>query len=186
MKKTLSAGLLCAVLALLSSPLAPAQQSAAPPSGLAGHWTAKVDFWGTPLYFQMELKRDGPILKGTFGGDTLTGTASGSSLHDGTEVHFLAKDDQGGTEQCDAILKDGVMTGNLIFTDPPILPILKRIPLPRVPCENARRIRPSAMNSRPPSSTGNSPRSMNRFSAFLQATRFIPPPWTPAAPMNTA
>ncbi|MGB2589901.1 MAG: acetamidase/formamidase family protein [Candidatus Acidiferrum sp.] len=118
MKKTLSAGLLCAVLALLSSPLAPAQQSAAPPSGLAGHWTAKVDFWGTPLYFQMELKRDGPILKGTFGGDTLTGTASGSSLHDGTEVHFLAKDDQGGTEQCDAILKDGVMTGNLIFTDP--------------------------------------------------------------------
>lgn len=117
MRKTLSAGLLYSVFALVSPSLARAQESAGPSSDLAGHWTAKVDFWGTPLYFQMELKKDGTGLTGTFGGDKLTGTASGSSLHDGLEVHFLAKDEQGGSEQGEAILKDGVMTGNLVVTD---------------------------------------------------------------------
>ncbi len=116
MAKNLLAGLLCALALFCATDRAAARQSAA--AGPAGKWIVKADFWGSPLYFQMELKRDGPILTGTFGGDKLTGTTTGSSLHDGLEVYFLAKDDQGGTEQCEAILKDGVITGKMIFTDP--------------------------------------------------------------------
>lgn len=79
--------------------------------GLTGNWTVNADFWGTPLYFRLELKDEAGKLTGKFGGDQLEGTVSGSA------VHFLAKDEQGGTEECKANLKDGILTGKLVFTD---------------------------------------------------------------------
>jgi len=36
----------------------------------------------------------------------------------GKSVHFLGKDEQGGTEECEAKVQDGTMSGMLIFTDP--------------------------------------------------------------------
>ena len=58
-------------------------------SGVSGRWIVNSDFYGTPLYFSLQLKQDGEKLTGDFEGDKLEGTLNGSS------VHFLAKDDQG-------------------------------------------------------------------------------------------
>lgn len=79
--------------------------------GLTGNWTVKADFYGTPLYFALELKEEGGKLTGKFGGDNLEGTVVGGA------VHFLAKDDQGGTEECTATVKDKVISGTMVFTD---------------------------------------------------------------------
>ena len=86
-----------------------AQQTAAGGSGgLTGKWTVKADFYGTPLYAQLELKEEGGKLTGKFWGDKLEGTVTGNA------VHFLAKDEQGGTEECAATIKDGVISGTFV------------------------------------------------------------------------
>src|SRR5205823_13499710 len=41
----------------------------------------------------------------------LEGTVTGNS------IHFVAKDEQGGTEECTATLKEGTMSGTFVFTD---------------------------------------------------------------------
>ena len=87
---------------------AAAQQAAAGASGgLTGKWTVKADFYGTPLYFQLELKDESGRLSGKFWGDKLEGTVKGSA------VHFVAKDDQG-SEECTATVKDGVISGTIV------------------------------------------------------------------------
>jgi amidase len=53
----------------------------------------------------------GDKLTGTFSGDKLEGTLTGNSLH------FLAKDEQGGTEELTATLQDGTISGTIIFVD---------------------------------------------------------------------
>lgn len=82
-----------------------------PNTGVSGRWTLSADFYGTPLYFALELKQEGDKLTGNFDGDKLEGTLTGNS------VHFLAKDEQGGTEECQATLQDGTMSGTAVFTD---------------------------------------------------------------------
>jgi amidase len=94
--------------------------SAAPPqgtgtaasSGLSGRWLVNADFYGTPLYFQLELKEEGGKLTGKFGGDKLDGTVMGNS------IHFVGKDEHGGTDECTATVKDGVISGTFVFKDP--------------------------------------------------------------------
>ncbi|MBI3404794.1 MAG: acetamidase/formamidase family protein [Acidobacteria bacterium] len=78
---------------------------------VAGKWFVSADFFGTPLIFRLELKQEGDKLTGEFGGDKLEGTLSGTS------IHFLAKDEQGGTEECQAKIQDGVLSGTIVFTD---------------------------------------------------------------------
>ena len=86
-----------------------AQQSAAAASGgLTGRWTVKADFYGTPLYFQLELKDEGGKLTGKFWGDKLEGTVTG------TAVHFLAKGEHGDTEECTATVKGGLISGTFV------------------------------------------------------------------------
>jgi len=106
---TLSCGILFVGLAHSAS----AQQQPRAGSGpdLSGNWTVTADFWGTPLYFQLALHDEAGKLTGNFGGDKLEGTFTAGT------AHFLAKDDQGGTEDCTAAFKDGVLTGKIIFTD---------------------------------------------------------------------
>jgi len=81
-------------------------------AGLTGRWIVTADFYGTPLYFQMELKEEAGKLTGKFDGDKLDGVVGGSS------IHFVAKDEHRGTEECTATIKDGVISGTITRTDP--------------------------------------------------------------------
>ncbi len=79
---------------------------------LGGRWSVTADFHGTPVYFQLNLKQQGDTLSGDFDGDKLEGRVQG------TDVHFLAKDDQGGTEEGQASLSDGTtLVGTLVFQE---------------------------------------------------------------------
>ncbi len=80
-------------------------------SSVSGRWTATADFYGTPLFFTLDLTQRGEQVTGNFGGDTLEGTFTGDSLH------FIAKDDQGGSEECNGIVQGGIITGTIIFSD---------------------------------------------------------------------
>ena len=94
--------------------------------GVTGRWIVNADFYGTPINYFMELVQQGDKLTGTFGGDKLDGTISGNALH------FLAKDNQGGTEECSATLQGDTLTGTVVFVDaddkdhPSIAPHLRR------------------------------------------------------------
>jgi amidase len=113
MRNGLRAGLVCGLLLWCGASCVRAGQNAASTAaGMTGNWAVKADFWGTPLYFRLELKEDSGKLSGKFGGDALEGSVSGGA------VHFLAKDDQGGTEECTANLKGGgTLEGKIVFTD---------------------------------------------------------------------
>ncbi|HEV2380070.1 MAG TPA: acetamidase/formamidase family protein [Terriglobia bacterium] len=89
----------------------PGQEPGAGNSSLSGRWIVTADFYGTPINLSLELKQDGDKLGGKFGGDKLEGTLSGKS------IHFVAKDEQGDTQEFQATLQDGVMSGSVTFTD---------------------------------------------------------------------
>lgn len=78
---------------------------------LSGHWTVSSDYLGSRVYSPLNLKQQGDKLTGDFDGDPLEGTVHGSS------VQFLAKDTQGGTEECTATLSKGVLHGTLVFRE---------------------------------------------------------------------
>jgi amidase len=103
------------VFALLLSPLdgrsQGAKEAAAKP--VTGRWVVSADFYGTSLSFPMELKQDGEKITGKFWGDNLEGTIQGSALH------FVAKNEQGGTAECKATLQGDTISGTLVFTNPP-------------------------------------------------------------------
>src|SRR5580658_11261115 len=90
--------------------LLPALLSAQSP-GVSGRWFAAADFYGTPINFPMELSQQGDKLTGDFGGDKLEGTLNGNSLH------FLAKDERGGTEELTATVQSGIISGTIVFVD---------------------------------------------------------------------
>jgi len=76
-----------------------------------GRWIVNADFFGSPLYFGLQLEQHGENLTGNFDGDKLEGSAA-----DG-HIHFLAKDEHGGTEEGTASVAGGTITGSVIFTD---------------------------------------------------------------------
>jgi amidase len=90
--------------------LLPALLSAQSP-GVSGRWFAAADFYGTPINFSMELTQQGDKLTGDFEGDKLEGSLSGNSLH------FLAKDERGGTEELTATVQSGMISGTIVFVD---------------------------------------------------------------------
>jgi len=51
-----------------------------PDSAIAGRWIVSADFYGSPLYFMMELEQNGEKLSGNFDGDKLAGTITGNSI----------------------------------------------------------------------------------------------------------
>jgi len=99
------------VLPLLASALLMAQNSQPGATGLTARWFVTADFYGTPLHFVMELKQEGEKLSGNFDGDKLEGTVTQNS------VRFVAKDEHGSTEECQATAQDNSLTGTLVFTD---------------------------------------------------------------------
>jgi len=80
-------------------------------SGVSGRWIINADFYGTAIFYQMYLKEESGKLTGDFAGDKLEGTVTGDT------IHFVAKDEQGGTEECTGTVKDGTMSGTFVFTD---------------------------------------------------------------------
>ena len=93
-------------LLLLLPALLPAQSPA-----VTGRWFATSDFYGTPINFSMKLSQQGDKLTGDFDGDKLEGTLTGNALH------FLAKDEHGGTEELTATLQSGIISGSIVFVD---------------------------------------------------------------------
>jgi acetamidase/formamidase len=59
----------------------------------------------------MELKQQGDKFTGEFGGDKLEGTLTGNA------IHFLAKDDRGGTEELTGTVQGGAISGTIVFID---------------------------------------------------------------------
>ena len=112
MRKVMSLVVIVLALLLVGPRLTTAQDArgSGNGNGVTGKWNVNADFWGTPLYFRLELKEEGGKLTGEFSGDKLEGTVSGNT------VHFLAKDEGGGTEECMASIKDGLLTGTIVFT----------------------------------------------------------------------
>jgi acetamidase/formamidase len=93
-------------LVLLAPALLPAQSA-----GVTGPWFASADFYGTPINFKMELSQQGDKIAGDFDGDKLEGTLTGNALH------FLAKDDRGGSEELTATVQPGMISGTIVFVD---------------------------------------------------------------------
>jgi amidase len=80
--------------------------------GVSGRWLVSTDYFGTTIYYQMELKQEGERLSGNFDGDKLEGTLKGNT------IYFLAKDEQGGTDEGKGVLERGTITGTVVFTHP--------------------------------------------------------------------
>ena len=99
------------VLLLCFAPRLLLARAPSDPPSVAGRWTVNADFYGVPTYFPLALEQQGDKLTGDFGGDKLEGTLTGTS------IHFLAKDDEGGTEELQGTVQAGVMSGTIVFTD---------------------------------------------------------------------
>jgi amidase len=99
MRKLLSLLLLLPALSLAQLPT------------VTGKWFATADFYGTPINFPMELTQQGDKFTGKFGGDNLEGTLSGNS------IHFLAKDEHGGSEELTGSIEAGLVSGSIVFID---------------------------------------------------------------------
>ena len=88
------------------SPARPAE------GGMSGRWMVTADFHGTPIYVLLELKQEGSKLSGEVNGDKLEGTLEGNALH------FIAKDQRGGTSEVKGTVQGDTMTGTVVLTDP--------------------------------------------------------------------
>ena len=78
---------------------------------LTGRWIVTADYLGTPLNADLHLTQQGDKLTGDFTDDKLEGTVSGNSLH------FLAKDEHGGSEEGTATFHDENMSGTITVVD---------------------------------------------------------------------
>jgi amidase len=88
----------------------PQTRSASPT--VSGRWVINADFFGTSLVFSLKLNQEGEKLTGDFDGDKLEGTLRANSMH------FLAKDEQGGTEEGDGTVQGNTISGTLVFANP--------------------------------------------------------------------
>jgi amidase len=98
--------------ALVVSALAIPTLAQQPQTGLSGKWIMTADIFGAPAYLTMELTQQGDKLSGTFTGDKLEGLVTGASFH------LLATSDTGVTSDVNATVKDGVISGTSVETDP--------------------------------------------------------------------
>src|SRR5215468_4943888 len=88
------------------------QESRPKATSVSGRWIVETDYFGTTIYYRMELKQDGERLTGDFDGDKLEGTLKGNA------ISFLAKDEEGGTDEGKATVEGGTITGTVVFTHP--------------------------------------------------------------------
>jgi acetamidase/formamidase len=102
-------------------------------SAQSERWTVSVDFYGTPLYFRLNLNRQGDKLTGDFDGDKLEGAVTGKA------IHFLAKDTRGGSENLQGTLEGATMSGSMAMAgnDDPSHPVTRSFTAHRVPARPA-------------------------------------------------
>ncbi len=109
------------------------QQSPAPatkPEQPRERWIVELDFFGTPVNSSLNLIANGQQVTGDFDGDKLEGTLVGNALH------FLAKDDQGGSEEATATRAGDTLSGTLRFIDssnpthPATMPFTAKLAVP--------------------------------------------------------
>jgi acetamidase/formamidase len=81
-------------------------------TGVTGRWMVNTDYYGSTIYYKMELTQAGEKLSGNFAGDKLEGTVKGNA------IYFLAKDDEGGTDEAHGTVHGGTITGTVVFTHP--------------------------------------------------------------------
>src|SRR6267142_3942272 len=94
-------------------PAQSAQDAARPAnSGVSGRWMVNTDYFGTTIYYRLELKQEGEKLTGNFDGDKLEGTLKGNA------IYFLAKDDEGGTDEGKGAVQGSTITGTVVFAHP--------------------------------------------------------------------
>lgn len=80
-------------------------------TNVAGRWIATVDYFGTPIYWTLELEQDGVALRGSLTGDVLEGNVQGDT------IRFFAKDTVGGSEDVVARLRGGKIRGEMVLID---------------------------------------------------------------------
>lgn len=121
--------LLSSIPVILLAQAARVPQSTSSTGPASGRWIVRADFYGTPRDFSMSLDQQGDNVTGVFASRKLEGTLSDGSLH------FVAKDDQGGTVECKASLKNNTMSGSLVFTNPddPTHPVTHQFTAEAVP-----------------------------------------------------
>jgi amidase len=89
-----------------------AQKPPDQPGGpLSGHWVISAEYLGSAVILSMKLTQQADKLSGDFDGDKLEGSFTGNS------VHFLAKDEQGGSEEGTATVEGDSMSGTIIYID---------------------------------------------------------------------
>src|SRR5258706_14551334 len=90
-----------------------AQETARPANtSVSGRWVVNTDFYGSTIYFRMELKQEGDKLSGSFDADKLEGTLKGNN------IYFLSNEEQEATGEREAPLPDGRITGTAWFRPP--------------------------------------------------------------------
>jgi amidase len=99
-----------AILVLLPC-MTHAGKAAETSESLTGQWLVTEDLHGTPVYARLDIEQKGQKITGQLDGDKLEGSLTGSA------IHFIAKDESGGIEQVDGVLKNGVLSGTIIETD---------------------------------------------------------------------
>jgi len=109
--------LLIDLLLLGVSPAVRAANSESHAPDLTGDWIVNADLWGSSIFYRLELKDEAGKLTGNFGGDKLEGTVTGNS------IYFLAKEEEGGSEECRATIhpladsSSAEFSGKLSFID---------------------------------------------------------------------
>ena len=78
---------------------------------LTGRWILTGDYLGTLLNVTMELTQQGDKITGNLDGDKLEGSVTGNS------IHFLAKNDQGGSTEGTATFQGESMSGTAIYVE---------------------------------------------------------------------
>jgi len=76
-----------------------------------GTWIVSVDLFGTPIYTRITLDQQGDKLTGNFNGDKLEGAVTGN------QIHFVSKDNEGGSDTVQATLQNGTLSGDYIEVD---------------------------------------------------------------------
>jgi amidase len=90
--------------------LAPLAAPAQTPS-LAGHWLVSANYFGTPLYYRLNVEQTGDKLTATYRGYKLEGTLNGTSFH------LSAKDEQNNTDELIGTITNGTLQATDTETD---------------------------------------------------------------------
>ncbi len=80
-------------------------------NNLSGTWLATTDIFGNPLAQRLTLAVNGNAVQGKLGDDKLDGTV------DGNKIHFMSRDEDGGTNEYIGTVAGDTMSGTVVMID---------------------------------------------------------------------